>query len=212
MMDDKSKLEKISGSLPANIGGTLLAAFSGTPLTALLPVLTSALASGRHRQRVEKAINEISSQLEQQSEKLKDLTDGQYKVVNESVMAIFQTLEEKKLRYLQNVIQNIIDDVSVDDQQAALISRLVRDLSASEAKFLIDHHRTARFMLSENPPSDSEALHIIPDSDQGLIASGLVSLGLLVSAEPTWDDTGRLRFAPIVKKLVPLLNESETST
>ncbi len=209
MMDKESELEKASGSLPVSIGGTLLAAFSGTPLTALLPVLTSALASSRHKQRVKKAIEEISSDLEQQKEKLKDLTDGQYKVVNESILAIFHTIEKEKLKYLRNVVKNTVDDISIQNQEAVLISRLVRDLSAAEVKFLIDNRHTARFMLSENRPSDSEALHILPDSDLGLVASGLVSLGLLVSAEPTWDDTGRLRFAPIVNKLVSLLNGSE---
>ena len=93
-MDKESKVKKAAGSLPTTIGATLLAAFSGTPLAALLPVLTSALASGRHKKRVEKAIVDIESDLERQKEKLIDLTDSQYKVVNESILPEWLLLAE----------------------------------------------------------------------------------------------------------------------
>ena len=208
-MDDETNLEKVAGSLPTAVAGTLLAAFSGTPLSALLPVLTSALASTRHTQRVEAAIMDMSADLERQKNKLRDLSDVQYKIINEAVLSVFQTLDEQKLRILRNVVRNTIEDQSIEIQEAALISRLVRDLSAAEAMFLLERRDIARFMLSENRPSDSDALHIEPDSDLGLVASGLVSLGLLVTAEPTWDDTGRLRYSPIVKKLVSLLDEPD---
>jgi hypothetical protein len=36
---------------------------------------------------------------------------------------------------------------------------------------------------------------------------GLFSLGVLVAAEPTWDDTGLLRFSPIAAKLIVLLRQ-----
>jgi hypothetical protein len=206
-MEEESNLEKIVGSLPTAVAGTLLAVFSSTPIAALLPVLNSSLASRRQKERVENALCVISSDLDKIKDKLIELSDPQYKLINETILAIFHTIEENKLSFLRNVVTNTVNVDVFGDQEAALLSRLVRDLSADEAKFLIDYQSTSRFMLSENRPSDNDALHIVPESDLGLIASGLVSLGLLVSAEPTWDDTGRRRFSPIVEKLVSLIED-----
>ena len=51
-IDRPSNLEKISGNLLSEIGMTVLATYFGTPLAALLPVLSNSLASGRHKKRV----------------------------------------------------------------------------------------------------------------------------------------------------------------
>ena len=83
-LDKPTALEKVSGNTGTEIAATLLAAFSGNPVAAILPVLTNALASGRHKQRVEKAINEIGAVLEEHSELLRNISDQQYKLINET--------------------------------------------------------------------------------------------------------------------------------
>jgi hypothetical protein len=206
-MEDPTEIEKITGALPTAITTTLIAAFSGNPVAALLPVLTQTLASGRHRRRVEETLQAISADLEALGSRLRDISDAQFKLINESILATLQTIDDEKLIYLQRAIRNgaVMCDLSL--HEATAISRLVRDLSALEAHFVVEHVDVGRFWLNDVAPVDDKALHIIPQSTQGLVATGLVSLGLLVAAEPTWDETGRLRFAPVVPRLVKVLTE-----
>lgn len=86
-----SSLEKVSGSLLTEIGATTLAAYVGTPLAALLPVLSNSIANGRHRKRVEKALSEINQKFKEYEEQINNLTDSQYKIINEAILAILQT-------------------------------------------------------------------------------------------------------------------------
>jgi hypothetical protein len=84
----------------------------------------------------------------------------------------------------------------------------VRDISAEEADFLVTNFHYARIQLATNPAEhEQETLGVDPASSQGLAVTGLQSLGLLTAAEPTWDDSGLLRFSPIVAKLLVLLRE-----
>ena len=89
-------LETVFGSKGTTIAATLLAAFSGNPVASLLPVLTNALASDRHKKRVENAVKEINIILEKHPEKLKNITDAQCKLINETVLTLFQTIEQEK--------------------------------------------------------------------------------------------------------------------
>jgi hypothetical protein len=74
-LEKETALEKVAGSKATSAAVTLLAAQVGTPLAALLPVLTSALASERQKKRVEKAIQVLESDLEERKAKLKLITD-----------------------------------------------------------------------------------------------------------------------------------------
>jgi hypothetical protein len=198
-------LEKVTGHFGTELAATLLAAFSGSPVAAVLPVLTNALASGRHRRRVEKAIEELSGDLSRHESKLRDLTDSQYKLINETVLSVFSTVEEEKLEYLRRVATNALDASEIKPQEAAVISRLIRDLSADEVRFLLEHGTVERVEFSSTVPAQQGQLHIDPDSPEGPVVSGLMSLGILIQAEPTWDDSGLLRYAPITANLIRLL-------
>ena len=103
-MEDETVIESLSGSLPITAGLTLLASVAVTPLAALLPVLSGTLAYGRQKTRIEKAIREVQSDLLECGERINDIEDGQYKVINETILTILQTADEFKLSYLRNVI------------------------------------------------------------------------------------------------------------
>ena len=105
-LEKPSALEKVTGNTGTEMAATLLAAFSGNPVAALLPVLTNALASGRHKQRVEKAVNEIGAVLDEHSDLLRNITDQQYKLINETVLSIFNTVDSDKLEYLKRVTKH----------------------------------------------------------------------------------------------------------
>ena len=207
----ETQLEKISGSLSANAAMTLISAFAGTPLAALLPVLTTTLAGSRHKARVEKAIDDISMALDANEKRLNAISDAQYKIVNEMVLAVFQTTEEKKLEYLRNVLTNSIHKSEISAQEADFISRVVRDMSAEEAEFLVDNIRFDRLKLSNlTQDSEDKALMIDPDSDDGMTVTGLISLGLLMPAGPSWDDSGLLRWAGVTRPLIELLGGEQS--
>ena len=148
----------------------------------------------------------MSSDLESLGNKLVNLSDGQYKLVNESILAALHTVDEEKLKYLRRVVKNAAHE-DINMQEASALSRLVRDLSASEVRFLLEHETVERFMLCNTLGGEEDAMHIHPQSELGLVANGLLSCGLLMAAEPTWDDSGRLRYAPIVPRLIGLLRE-----
>jgi hypothetical protein len=207
-IEPPTSLEKISGSRLTELAATLLGAASGSPIGALLPVLTNSLASGRHRRRIEKALEDLSKRLERQNEKIRDISDSQYKLINEAVLALFSTVESEKLEYLQRVALNALDASEIKPQEATVLSRLVRDLSADEVAFLLAHSNERRIWFSTRAPGEKAALHVVPDSSDGLVVSGLISLGILIQAEPTWDDSGMLRYAPIVPALVRLLGST----
>lgn len=206
-LPEETALEAMSGSLPAEIGATLIAAFAGTPVAALLPVLTNALASERHKKRVEKAIADMSAELERQKDVLVYISDAQYRLINETILATLQATDEDKLRYLRNVLSNAVRADEIEPQEADFLSRVIRDMSAKEATFLVDNFHYDRIQLNETTAGASEVKVFLanPASEDGMVVAGLIALGLLIPAEPTWDNSGFHRWSGATRALVSLL-------
>lgn len=201
-MTKKSILEAVAGNTGTGIATTLIASISGTPLGALLPVLTSTLASERHKKRIEEAIDELSLELETMKDKIHVMTDAQYKIVNETILTIFQTSDDEKISFLKKVVGNAILYDVASQHEASLISRLIRDLSAAEVLFIIKNGTFERISLGNVAPFDNRSLKVSPESECALVVNGLISLGLLISAEPSGNDNILLKFAPIIPKLL----------
>lgn len=203
----QTSLERIAGGLPAQTALAAIAAAAGTPLAALLPVLANTLAAGRQKQRVEATLGEINAVLAQHQDQLAQLTDQQYKFINEAVLALLHTTSERKMEFLKNVVRNSIGTAELPDQEAVFLSRIVRDISAEEAQFLIANFQFERIWLNEGEPGQNErpTLAVKPSTPHGQIVLGLLTLGLVTTAEPTYDDTGLLRFTPMAGKLIALL-------
>jgi hypothetical protein len=204
--EDATLLEKTTGSPITVIATTLIAAFSGTPLTALLPVLAGTLANGRHSRRIEKSIQDISEDLERLKDDVHIMSDSQFKIINEVILTIFQTTEDEKIEYLRNVISNTVSSETQSPHEASLISRLLRDLSSAEVMFIVNNAQYERVSFGNNKPFDNRSLKVAPESTEGLVVNGLVSLGLLIPAEPSGNENILLRFAPVIPKLKFLLN------
>lgn len=204
-LEKPSNLENVSGSLFTEIGMTALAVYVGTPLAALLPVLSNSIASRRHRKRVEKALSEINQILKRHEDQIRKLTDSQYKVINEVILAILQTTEDEKIKYLKSAIRNSIKEEKVTLSLASQISRILRDISTEEIIFLIKNSKYSRIIFSVEPENDNE-LSLDPLSKEGVLVSGLISLGLMVPAAATFDDIGSYQFSPLVEKLLGLVN------
>lgn len=205
-------LEKLAGSL--GVAGTLtsIAAMAGGPLAALLPVLTNSLAAERQKIRVENALAQIDQTLKAHSEALRNLTDSQYKLLNEVVLALLHSSDKEKIEYLRRAVHNtLLKGENILPQESVVLSRIIRDISAAEADFLIFNFHYDRIQLATNEAKhEQKVLTVPPNSDDGLIVTGLVSLGLLTAAEPTYDDSGLMRFSPIVAKLLVLLSNNKS--
>ena len=203
-----SLLETVAGSTAAEAALTVVGALASGPLAPLLPVLSKSLASGRQHARVVAALASIDQTLKNHSSRLADLTDEQYKLVNETVLAVLHTTSDQKLAYLRNAVCNALALNELLPQESVVLGRIVRDVSAEEAAFLLANFEYDRVQLAKAAGSHKQrVLTIDPDSSQGLVAVGLISLGLLAPAEPTYDDSGLLRFSSIVAKLLVLLRE-----
>ncbi len=200
-----SLLETISGSLPVISTATVLATYVGTPLAALLPVLSQSIASERHKKRVEKALEEIELVLSQQEDKLKELSDSQYKLVNEVIFTILATTEQEKIEFLKATIRNALNQDQVSTSTVTQISRVLRDITVDELLFLMKHSHLSRIIFSGKPMNDQELL-VDVHSKEGAIVSGLISLGLMVPGAATFDDVGRYQFSDLVRSVVEIIS------
>jgi hypothetical protein len=202
-------MEKIAGNLAVEAALTAIAAAAGTPLAALLPVLGKSLASERQKLRVEATLREMNDLLLKHESNLAALTDQQYKFINEAVLALLHTTNESKMGFLRNAVHNGLSTPEMPDQEAVFLSRVIRDISADEAQFLIANFRYERIWFNETEPAerDRPTLAVKPNTHDGQITLGLLTLGVLTTAEPTWDDSGLLRFTPMAAKLIALLKK-----
>jgi len=205
VLQKPSVLEKISGSLPVVSTATALATYVGTPLAALLPVLSQAIATERHKKRVEKALEEIDLVLTQQEEKLKELSDAQYKLINEAILITLHTTEQEKIEFLKATIKNVLNQGPASISTATLMSRILRDITTDELLFLLKNSKYSRIIFSEKSMNDQE-LYVDVHSKEGVIVSGLISLGLMVPGAATFDDVGRYQFSDLVKSVVEIVS------
>ena len=207
-LEPPSRLEVVAGHPATEAALTYVGAASGNPLLALLPPLAKSLASERQRQRVEGALADINATLTKHESLLRTLSDEQYKLINESILALLHTTSVSKIQYLRRAVANSLTATDVLPQEAIVLSRVIRDISAEEADFVLKNFQYDRVQVSSSADGYGQThLRVSPDSPEGLVAVGLVSLGLLAEAEPTWDDSGMLRFSAITAKLIVLLRE-----
>jgi vacuolar-type H+-ATPase subunit I/STV1 len=201
-------LERLAGGLSTNATLTAISAAVGTPLTALLPVLSQTLAAQRQQQRIETALQEIDAILRQHEDTIKSLSDEQYKFINEAIVALLSTTDVQKMSLLRNAVHNGIKSTDLPSHEAAFLGRVVRDISAEEAFFLIENFSYERIWLSDLAPAQNEkpTLAVKPSTNEGQVVLGLISLGLIITAEPTWDDSGLLRYTPFAAKIIALLS------
>lgn len=210
MLPLPTKLENFAGSVSSEAALTLVGVLSGNPLAALLPVLSNSLASGRQKKRVEAALADINSVLTIHANTLRNINDAQYKLINEVILTLLHTTTEEKLVYLRRAVRNSLEEPDMQAAEAAALSRIIRDISAEEADFLISSFSYQRIQLGDANGAEDGVLVIPIGGREELVVSGLISLGLLISAGPTIDDIGLLRFSNAVAKVIALLHEPDT--
>ena len=207
-MEDASSLEKRVGSLAAGVAATTVATFGSsiTPLAAFVPFLLQSLAAKRQSERTDNTLKEVNAILESHGNAIQKLSDPKYKLIGESISAVFQTVDKVKIKFLKNAINNAITSPEITENNADYLSRIIRDISASEAKFLIDNFQYEKVFFGEGDSSD-KTLIIQHGSKEEIIAAGLINMGLLYSKVPTLDSV-RFEFSPIVVKLIVLIKNA----
>lgn len=201
-----TQLEKVAGSVLVEATVTIIAALAGGSIAAMLPVLTKSLASERQQLRVEKYLADVSQILQSHEETLRNLSDAQYKLINEAILTSLQTTQEEKLKILINVVRRSLDLCDIEPQEAISLSRIIRDISAEEVMFVVKNfsYRGLQIAIPESEgPSEDDILDICQGSRDELLVSGLISLGVLTAGQPTLGQV--LGFSPITAKLIVLL-------
>lgn len=205
-----SPLERSAGYPALEAALTFLGATAGTPLAALLPVLTKSLASERQRLRVETTLAEMDKMLTRHENEIRTLTDAQYKLLNESLLALLHTTEVEKFQYLRRAVSNTLFEHDLIPQDAAVLSRIVRDISAAEADFVIRNVGFSRIWLTtEQNEASGKALLVNPASPEAVVVSGLTSLGLLLSGSSDFAGLGMLEWTPVTAKLISILRDPD---
>lgn len=210
---DPSALERTTGNVVTESALTLLAAVAGGPLAPLLPVLAKSLAAERQKARVEQALSEINQVLQNHEADIRALNDAQYKIINETVLALLQTTHTEKLKFLRYAVENVLTIPEILPDEAVILSRIVRDISAEEATFLIRTFSYAGILLfalkEGQKPTLDDVLFVDPKSKDSLIVSGLLALGLLVPGDTTYGGPNILRYSALVAKLIALLRKPD---
>jgi hypothetical protein len=171
--------------------------------------LIDALASNRQAQRLEQMFAELTVVTTQHAARLSALSDDQYKVVSEAISAAFYTINQDKLHLLKRAATNAFLDGEAVANVSDSLSRLVRDISASEAAFVIRSFSYELFIVAEEQfqsPDMPPTLAIRPHSDEEIILSGLINLGLLYPKASRWDVVA-YEWSPLAAKLIRIFKE-----
>lgn len=209
---DKTLLEKVTSNTLTAVAATVIATAGATttPLAALIPVLTTALAYSRFVDRVEDTFVEFEKILSDHQSQLNDISDAQFQLISEIISTTLQTVDSKKLGYLRQSLENSLCSEKIDPKDVTFLARTVRDISVAELKFLIDNFKY-KFIIISGFESDETNLHIEPNSSDELIVSGLINLGLLITSIPTIGGV-KFNFSPLVAKIIALVTDQKNHT
>jgi hypothetical protein len=205
-MDDVTPLEKITSNVAIKGAANTIAILGATitPLAAFVPFLVDTLASGRQGERLERMFAELNAITAAHSKKFKELSDDQYKVVNEAISAAFYTINQDKLDLLKRAAANALLDGEAVSQVSDALSRAIRDMSAAEAAFITQNFKYEMFIVTDDTEVMKGAMAIRPRSEEEIMLSGLINLGLLYSKAPRWDIVA-FEWSPLVVKLIRLI-------
>lgn len=211
-MEDESNLEKVTGNLATKTAGAAIGVLGATvtPLAAFVPFLLETLASGRQSKRLETAFKQIESILTEHEKLINELTDDQYKIINEGISSALYTINENKLNYLVTVIANTATQPNACTGISDHLSRVIRDISSDEIIFLLNNISFVGVAVTDSTINNDDLLQISPGSNDELLLTGLMHLGLVYAKDSTWDFQV-YKWSPIVENLVALLKTHNKS-
>lgn len=222
MVAKPSVFEKTTSSLGVNLAAAvvpagLLAYPSDSPglllvaAAATIPPLVASLPAQRQKQRVEQWQKDVTADLKLLKVQIQQLTDEQYQLINEVVSAASQTVSAEKLSYLRAAVRNTILMKEVASQEASLLGRIVRDISAHEADFVCRSFGFQFVFVGKREGLAPNSLHVDVNSEDSLIVLGLVGLGFLEPSQEgaqfgSFGEGTYFSFSRLASKLITLLS------
>ncbi len=219
-MKEKSIVESVSGSLATVAGLTVTASAVGAvtsgPMACvvpLLPLLASSLAHSRQEERLNQEIEKLNSILAAHEDKIKNLSDSQYKIANEIVLTVMNTIDADKLLCLRTILSRTLTYKDIAAHESDQLSRIIRDVSASELDFLKNNFSYQTIGVSSQAGGDggnvgsTDYLSISEKSKEYSYVCDLANVGVLNA----YDGFGGIKyvFSPIAAKLLLLLGRKE---
>jgi hypothetical protein len=223
MSEKPTTAEKVMGNLPVSLAVTALAAalpyvqseagIAAVAAASLLPPLFNSVPDQRYKMRQDEWRNNVSQDLEKVPSQIASLTDDQYHLMNEIVGIASQTINTTKLEYLRTAVLNTVFMQDLASQEASLLGRLIRDISAHEANFVLEHFGYDYVLVGSSSSSWINSFCVEENSDASLVVRGLAGLGLLVAV----DDGNQMgffgqgtffTFSKMAGKLIVLLRQS----
>lgn len=236
--DRATSVLSATGSLSGGAAGGLVGALIGGPVGgivgggagSLISLLSNIPAARRHRARTEQAQREIADKLSRQEGALEKLNDEQFKIIGECVLALNETVEREKIAYLQQIVDAAVDYGEYRSYESILLSRIIRDISGEEIKFLVENFSYATVNIfswadakdkSDKKLEELEQLRkriaeengllLLPSDSKALVANGLLSLGVLVPDQLSLG-VHKYKYSDIAFKLMVFLRVSNQNT
>lgn len=150
---------------------------------------------------------EIEHVLKKHESLINELTDDQYKVINEAVSSALYTINQEKLSYLVQVVNNAAQEGSYCQGASDHLSRVIRDISADEILFLLRSVQYEGVAVTDSDVKNDTLLKIPPGSHDELLMTGLLHLGLVFAKDSTWSFQV-YKWSPIVRNLIALLESN----
>ena len=223
MSENPTTAEKVMGNLPASLAVTALATalpyvqseagIATIAAASLLPPLFNSIPDQRYRMRQDEWRHNASQDLQKISSQIALLTDNQYHLMNEIVGIASQTINATKLEYLRSAVRNTAFMQDLASQEASLLGRFIRDISAHEADFVLKNFGYDYVFVGSNASSSLNSFNVEENSEDSLIVRGLAGLGLLVAVDDgnqagSFGQGTFFTFSKMAGKLIVLLRQS----
>lgn len=214
----KSFIDTVAGHQLTNAASQAAAAVVGPALTVaglppgaisiallgIVPGLIQTAVATRHQERIEATITGMQQDAAALAAKLEALTEAQYMLANECVMAVATTIDQAKLDYLRAAFRNSLSDKDIAGDTPELLSRLVRNMSADEMRLVDKLFKFATICIAEADMVDEQGYIAKIGTHEAMQVGALIQLGLLHALAPSWDVT-RYVWSPVTAKLLALL-------
>jgi len=215
-MEKATRFESFFGSLPVTLGVTALAASSlstGMLLPPLLPALTASLAVNRQQKRIYKVMREVEAILKNHTDLIANLSDTQFQLMNDLSNITFQTYDDDKIKLLRNSIVNTVFEGDIIEHEGVVLSRVLRDVSCWEFRFLISivGYKEVTVMGNKDgsfTPRDGQKL-IEPGSNDDQMIRSLSNYNLVRSDISGVGETLYYSVTPIGELLIKLCKVPE---